>query len=97
MYSSFFAIERLPLDYTGEKKWNEHLTVKLSGSKMFSTSSTSREAVITPPRLHTSKRYYDSFSTTETMLSALIALSHSPSGIADGILFRYYALIWNSL
>jgi hypothetical protein len=30
------------------------------------------------------------------MLSALRVLSHSPSGLADGILFRYYALIRNS-
>jgi len=35
MYSSFFAIERLPLDYTGEKKWNEHLTGNYWGAKCF--------------------------------------------------------------
>jgi hypothetical protein len=35
MYSSFFAIERLHVDYTGEKKWNELLTGNFGGAKCF--------------------------------------------------------------
>jgi hypothetical protein len=35
MYSSLFAIEQLPIDYTGEKKRKEPLTVNLSGAKCF--------------------------------------------------------------
>jgi hypothetical protein len=45
MYSSFFAIERLPLDYTGEKKWNEHLTGNLWGAKCFQRVPLAMQAI----------------------------------------------------